>query len=91
MLKIRSIEELSEKNYPAFMTIRELLFLVDGTLEVPFFDSRPLEESVDGKYGHQTVARINRIEEKLNLTNNIIPQKQPNEHKPPEPASFYTE
>lgn len=90
MFKIRSMEELAEENYPAFMTTRELLFLVDGALEVPFFDSRPSEESVDAKYGrNQTAVRINRIEEKLNIAGNNVRQKQPNEHKPEQ--VFYAE
>lgn len=89
MFKLRSMEEISEQNYPAFMTTRELLFLVDGTLPVPFFDSRPSEESVEARYGrNQTIVRITHIEEKLNISAKTANNPQKPSAQTPEP-SFY--
>ena len=50
MYRAKSMDELGEKEYPAFMTTRELLFLVDGTLDQPFADSKPSNEDDDAKF-----------------------------------------
>lgn len=78
------MEEMSEKEYPAFMTTRELLFLIDGTLAVPFADTRPTQEADDAQYrASRTAIKIVDPIGKFNLTD-FNEQKKPG-------ISFYSE
>ena len=46
MKKFNSLEDLEEKDYPGFFTIKSFIIMLDGTLKKPFF-IRQKEEKTD--------------------------------------------